>query len=116
MKKPLVADLSSISRGFGIEVEMALPSHAQRQHVQQTLASILSSNGLPAISRTYSNSPVPTSIVLVVEYDSSIGAPPVVVEGRRINNVSFAQIEIKTTIIRSPEEFERILPVAIGIC
>ena len=114
--KQLIADLSSSNRGFGIEIEMALPSHAQRQHVQQTLAAILTRNDLPSVARGYSNTPLPQGIVLGIEFDASISEPAIFIQGQRLRGVSYAQIELKTTILRSVEVFERIVPKALGIC
>ena len=114
--KPLVSDLSSLNRGFGIEVEMVLPSQTNRERVQQTLASILTVNGLPAVARHYQQTALPPGAVLGVEFDITIGAPPVVVEGRQISGISYAQIEMKTKVMRSVEEFESIVPLALGIC
>ena len=114
--KPLVSDLSSLSRGFGIEVEMVLPVHGSREQVQHMLATILSNNGLPSIARPYDQAPLPDDFVLGVEFDISITPPAVVIEGKRISGIDFAQIELKTKILHSVDEFERIVPLALGIC
>ena len=115
--KPLVADLSSINRKFGIEIEFGMPmtSATSREQVQSTLASVLSANGLPTIARGYNRRPIPHEYVLASEYDATVAAPAVTVGGDRITGISFANLELKTTILRSLEEFERIVPKAIGI-
>ena len=112
--KPLVADLSDSRRTFGVEIEMMVPSQAERRQAQDHIAAILNSNGLPSISRGYSSRPLPSGIALGVEYDASIQPPPVIVEGQRVTGIAFAQIELKTKTLTSVDEFEATIPKAVG--
>jgi hypothetical protein len=100
------------NRKLGVEFEMFLPrlGAASGTDVQNSLAQILSSNGLPAIARSYSSSPLPAGYDFAVEYDTSI-------QGTWTwNNVPFAPIELKTRILNRIDDFDSKVVKALNIC
>jgi hypothetical protein len=78
--------------------------------VQQSLAQVLTDNGLRAISRGYSHLPLPDGVDLAVETDSSLRSQ------YQWQNVPYASIELKTKILNGIEEWDRIVPKALQIC
>jgi hypothetical protein len=111
MIKMLKAELNR-TRRIGCEFEMFLPrlGASSGTDVQNSLAQILSSNGLPSIARGYSSSPIPSQYDFAVEYDSSIQG------SWTWNNVPFAPIELKTRILSGIDEFDQIVVKALNIC
>jgi len=107
----LTAELNR-TRRLGCEFEMTLPrmGNSSGTDVQNTLAEILTANGLPSIARGYSNQPVPSGYDLAVEYDSSIRGHS------EWLNVPYASIELKTRILNGIDDWERIVPKALQIC
>jgi hypothetical protein len=99
------------SRKIGCEFEFFLPKfgNTTADAVQQTLASILTTNGLPAISRGYSHLPIPNGYDIAVEIDSSISG------SWEWSGVPYAAIEMKTRILNGIDEWERIIPKALKI-
>jgi hypothetical protein len=107
----LKAELNK-NRKLGMEFEMFLPrlGNASGTDVQNTLAQILTSNGLPAMARGYSSTPLPAPYDFAVEYDSSI-------EGSWTwSNVPFCPIELKTKVLAGYDEWETKVPKALAIC
>jgi len=78
--------------------------------VQNTLAQVLSANGVSAVSRCYSNCPVPYGKDLSVEYDSSIRGES------RFNGISWYSVEIKTRVLNGIDDWEAVVPKTLEIC
>lgn len=100
------------SRRIGIEIEMAVPliGGGQAHDLRVKMADILSANGLKAIARTYSHSPVPEGYDLVVEYDGSIRGETV------YQGIEWVQVEVKTRILTGIADFDRIVSKLCDIC
>lgn len=103
----LVAEINR-SRRMGGEWEFFLPvvGGGDANSVRRTLAEVLTSNGITAISRSYSHAPIPTD--LAIEYDTSVN-PTSPYQG-----IAFEKIEMKTRPI-TIEEWDRIVPKALEI-
>ena len=99
------------TRKIGCEFEFFLPKfgNTSGDSVQQTLAAILTANGLPALSRGYSHLPIPIGYDLAVELDSSITG------SWEWSGVPYAAIELKTKVLNGIDEWERIIPKALKI-
>ena len=69
----LAAELNR-TRRLGVEHELTMPrmGNSSGTDVQNTLAEILTANGLPSIARGYSHQSIPDNYDLAVEFDSSI--------------------------------------------
>ena len=106
----LAADLNR-SRCIGAEFEMTLPlvGTGSGADVQRTLAEVLSANGLPAVYRGYSQSPLPPGADLAVEYDSSVQGET------EYRGISWHSVELKTRILNGYDDWERIVPRALAI-
>ena len=100
------------TRRLGVEHELTMPrmGNSSGTDVQNTLAEILTANGLPAIARGYSNQPIPNGYDLAVEFDSSIR------NHTEWQNVPYAAIELKSKILNGLGEWERVIPKALQIC
>lgn len=72
--------------------------------VQDTIANVLSANGIRACSRPYDHAPVPLNCDVAVESDASIQGE------QRLQGVRWAQVEVKTRILRGVAEWEAIVP------
>ena len=110
MKKPLIAELNR-TRRIGCEFEMTIPvvGTGGSAAVRQTLARVLSANGLRAIARDYTHSDLPPGYDLAIESDSSI-------EGeRRYQAVSFYSSELKTRPLVGTDDWEAVVPKALSI-
>ena len=107
----LTAELNK-TRRLGVEHELTLPrmGTASETDVQNTLAEILTANGLPAIARGYSHLVIPQGYDLAVEFDSSIRGHT------DWQNVPYASIELKSRILNGIDDWERIIPKALQIC
>lgn len=107
----LSADLNR-QRKLGCEYEFSIPIVGQGEShgAQQTIAQVLSANGLPAIARGYSHYPITPPYVLAVENDSSVMGE------NRYHGVSYAPIELKTKILSGINDWEAIVPKALEIC
>jgi hypothetical protein len=107
----LTAELNK-TRRIGIEIEAVVAdiSGASRMAVQQRLAEIFASNGLPSIAREYSHEPVPPGKVLCVEYDSSL-----VGHSDGWNGLSFHALEIKTKPLAGFDEFLAVVPKMVRL-
>lgn len=100
------------SRRIGIEIEMAVPliGGGQAHDLRVKMADILSANGLRAIARAYSHSPVPEGYDLVVEYDGSIRGETT------YQGIEWVQVEVKTRILTGIDDFDRIVGKLCDIC
>ena len=111
MKPSLIAELNQ-NRRIGCEFEMsvALVGSGGGRDVQETLARVLTANGLRARARSYTNSPVPRGCALAVESDSSVSGRP------EYQGISWHSVEIKTRILNGIDDWEAIVPKALDIC
>lgn len=102
----------NLSRKIGCEFEMTVPKIGvgAGTEVQETLAGVLTANGLRAKVRGYDHSPVPAGYDLVVEYDSSVRGES------RYRGIQWYSVEIKTRILNGIEDWERIVPQTLAIC
>lgn len=100
------------SRRIGIEIEMAVPliGGGQAQDLRTTMASILNANGLKAIARNYSHSPVPDGYDVGVEYDGSIRGETV------YQGIEWVQVEVKTRILNGTDDFNQIVKKLCHLC
>ncbi len=107
----LTAELNR-SRRIGCEFEMTMPlvGSGSGSDIQHTLARVLSSNGLSAVSRSYSHSRLPSGADLAVEYDSSVTGES------KFNGITWFPIEVKTRILNGIDDFEQIVPKTLEIC
>ena len=101
----LTAELNR-HRGIGAEFECAVPiiGSGNAMAVQETIAGILSANGIRACSRHYEHTPVPRNCDVAVEFDASIQGE------QRFQGVRWAQVEVKTRILAGVEDWEAIVP------
>jgi len=99
------------TRKIGAEYECAVPiiGAGGGHDVQETIASILSRNGINACARNYSHAPVPNNCDIVVESDSSI------VGEARFHGVQWAQVEVKSRILNGIDDWERVVPPTLEI-
>jgi len=106
----LIAQLDR-NRKIGAEVEAAIPiiGSGDGHSVQETIAHILTANGVRACSRPYQPSPIPANCDIAVEYDSSITGE------QRYQGVRWAQVECKTRILDGVDDWERIVPPTLDI-
>ena len=106
----LTAELNQ-ARRIGCEFEMTVPlvGSGSGRDIQNTLASVLSANGIQAVARGYSNSPVPRGKDLAVEFDSSVHGES------KFRGVASFSVELKSRIIHNYDQWERIVPKALEI-
>ena len=99
-------------RQMGCEMEMTVPlvGRGSGHDVQETLASVLSANGLRAIARGYSTDLLPPNVDLAVEHDASIGGE------NRYRGISWFPIEIKTRVLGGTTDWEAVVPRMLDIC
>ncbi len=99
------------TRRMGAEFEMTAPriGSGSGTDVQRTLAEVLTANGIRAIHRSYSHSPVPDGFDVAVECDSSVRGE------RRFEGIAWFSIEIKTRILEGIDDWERIVPKMLEI-
>lgn len=99
-------------RWIGVEYEMTLPlvGSGAGPDIQRVLAEVLTANGLRAIARGYSHSPIPPGIDLAVEYDSSVHGES------KYDGIRWFSVELKTRILNGIDDWERIIPKALDIC
>ena len=69
----LLAELNR-TRKIGCEYEMTVPciGRGNGRDVQETLAAVLTANGIRAIARGYDQSLLPRDVDIAVEYDASV--------------------------------------------
>src|SRR6478752_2100128 len=79
-------------RWIGCEMECVCPivGHGESRDVQELLANVLTQQGIRAIARGYTNSPLPEGCQVAVEHDSSLR------DESRYPGVRWAKIEVKT--------------------
>lgn len=106
----LIAEINR-SRKLGVEYEMTVPlvGRGSGQDVQQTLANVLTANGLSAVARGYSHEPLPSGVDFGVEYDSSVHGES------QYSGIEWFPIELKTRILNY-DEWEALVPKALDIC
>lgn len=102
----------NLTRRIGCEFEMAVPlvGTGNGQDVQQSLARVLTANGLRAVARGYCRRPLPQGVQLAVEYDASIRGES------QYRGVVWHSIEVKTRILNGIEDWETVVPKALAIC
>jgi hypothetical protein len=107
--KMLVAELNH-SRKLGVEYEMTVPRVGSGNcgDVQSSIQQVLSSNGLTAVTRGYSQALLPPGVDLAVEHDSSVRGQS------QWSGVTWFPIEIKTRILNLAE-WEAIVPKTLEI-
>ena len=107
----LTAELNR-SRKLGCEFEMTVPlvGSGTGTDVQNTLANVLTANGLLSTARSYSHSRLAEPVELAVEYDSSIRGESL------YSGITWHSVELKTNILNGLDDFERIVPKALSIC
>lgn len=99
------------NRTIGCEFELAVPiiGAGGGTEVQETIANILTRNHIAACSRSYSHAPVPFGCDVVVEQDGSI------LGESRYEGVRWAQVEVKTRVLRGMGDWERVVPKTLDI-
>jgi hypothetical protein len=106
----MISRVATISqRRLGIELETVLVNTTGRgdtRDVQDVIARVLTSEGIPSVVRPYSRDSIPEGFDLAIEHDSSLRGE------QRYSNISWAQVEIKTRPMTFGE-LERILPPAL---
>lgn len=107
----LISDLNR-SRRLGVEFEFTIPQigSGDSGDVRRTLADILTSNGISAIARGYSQRAVPLDRDVVVEYDSSVRGES------RYSGIRWQSVELKTRILTGIDDWETVVPKALAIC
>jgi len=100
------------SRRIGIEIEMAVPliGGGQAHDLRCRMADILSVNGIRAIARDYSHSPVPDGYDVVVESDSSIRGET------QYQGIEWVPVEVKTRILNGSDDFGRNVKRLCDLC
>ena len=109
--KKLIAELNR-TRRLGCEFEMSVPlvGTGTGRDVQQTLANVLSANGIRSLFRGYTALAVPEGIDVAVEYDGSI------IGESRYQGIKWYPIEVKTRILNGIDEWEQIVPKTLEVC
>jgi len=100
------------NRTIGAEYEMTVPlvGTGDGSDIQQTLAQVLSANGVHAVARPYSHAPVPHNADVAVEYDGSVQGES------RYAGIRWFPVEIKTRILHGINEWEQVVPPMLEIC
>jgi hypothetical protein len=98
------------NRLIGIEIECVLPiiGSGENQDVQALLASVLSSQGIPSISRSYTHRSIPTGCKMAIEHDVSLR------DESKYAGLRWSKIEAKTMPM-TWTEIEETLPRALEI-
>lgn len=99
------------NRPIGVEYECAVPiiGGGGEHDVQETIAHILTANGVRACWRSYTHAPVPDGCDVMVERDASIQGE------HRFHGVRWAQIEVKTRILAGIDDWETVVPKTLEI-
>jgi hypothetical protein len=109
--KPLKAEINR-TRTIGVEHEFYLPviglTSRSRSEVQQSVADVLTANGIQSIARGYDHSPLPADTDVAVETDASVNGT------QTYYGVNHYPIEIKTRVL-TYDEYERIVPKMLEI-
>jgi len=106
----LTAELNR-TRKIGTEYEMTVPlvGSGSGTDVQQTLARVLTANGIRSIARGYSHDPLPSGYDLAVEYDNSVQGES------RWEGIHWFPIEVKTRILNGIDDWELVVPKMLEI-
>lgn len=96
---------------MGTEFEMTVPlvGSGSGIDVQQSLANVLTANGIPAIHRACSSDALPKGIDIAVECDSSIQGES------QWKGIRWFPIEIKTHILNGVADWEAVVPKTLSI-
>lgn len=99
-------------RRLGVELEMTVPliGGGGANDLRETMARILTANGLPSIARTYSHSAVPQGCDVVVEFDTSIRGET------KFDGIEWVQVEAKTRILEGIDDYDRVVGKLMEIC
>jgi hypothetical protein len=99
------------SRKIGAEFEgyIILTGSGDARSAQESLAHVLTENGIPSIARHYSRDPLPPGVLAAVEFDSSI------VPEQRYRGIRWAQIEVKTTKLEGIDQWETVVPAMLDL-
>ena len=102
----------NLTRPLGLEFEMLCPvtEGKSRYEYQQALARILTSNGISALARSYSTTPLPFGFAAAVEFDDSLMPP------QTYHGIDWANLEVKTRKLAGLNEFDRFVPRMLDIC
>ena len=107
----MVARAATITeRRLGCELEVAVPiiGRGDTRDVQDLLARVLVSQGVPSYVRAYSQAPIPEGYDLSIEHDSSLRGE------QRYPGLAWAQIEVKTRPMTFTD-VQRILPPTLDV-
>jgi hypothetical protein len=78
--------------------------------LRQTMARILSENGVPAIARPYGHSLVPCGYDVAVEHDGSI------VGETQYRGIEWVAVEVKTRILQGVDDYDRVVRRLLDLC
>lgn len=100
------------TRKIGAEYEMTVPlvGTGSGRDVQESLARVLTANGIRAIARGYDHSLLPPGIDIAVEYDSSVRGES------HYSGIQWFPVEVKTRILNGYDDWEAIVPKMLEIC
>ncbi len=100
----------NLQRKMGIEIEVVLPiiGTGDNRDVQNLLASVLTNHGIEAISRSYTQQPVPSRCKMAVEHDMSLQ------DESKYAGLRWSKIEAKTMAM-TWTQVEETLPQALEI-
>ena len=110
MKPPLVAEVN-YDRRIGVEHEaaVALIGTGGRREVQDTVANVLTANGIKAKARGYMHAPVPYGYDVTVEYDASVQGES------RYQGITWHSVELKSRILNGMYDWESVIPKSLAI-
>lgn len=100
------------TRTIGAEYEMTVPlvGSGDGMDIQRTLAQVLSANGVRAVARPYSHTPVPNNADVAVEYDTSVRGES------RYEGIRWFPVEVKTRVLSGVQDWEAVVPPMLDIC
>ncbi len=98
------------TRKIGIEIEFVAPiiGRGNNHDVQDLLAQVLTNHGIQAVSRGYTQQPLPSNCQLAVEHDASLR------DESKYRGFSWSKLEVKTKPMLW-DEVERVLPETLEI-
>ena len=99
------------TRRMGVEIEVTVPivGGGGANELRQTMARIMTQNGLPAVARAYSQTPVPEGCDVAVEHDGSITGET------EYRSIDFVPVEVKTKILNGVAEYDRVVKKLMDI-
>ena len=99
-----------IPRAIGVEVETVCPymGLGGNSEVQQSVARLLSANGVSAVARPYNHASVETDMAVETDASLSFAECP-------YNSVNVASLEVKSRILRDLTDFQTIVPKTLEI-